>query len=629
MSNEIGWHHPVDESDQWDGFNEPGIETFAGRPIRNLAREVNQNSLDAGESDLVDVRICLHQVDTSTIPNLDEFRATLEACYKVAQKESKKAQVFFHRALNELENTKIYVLEVSDFNTNGMVGPSTYGSPFYAFMKASGQSRKDSDTATGSYGIGKFAPYAASNIRAVFVSTVYQDDQGKYHQLTQGKAILMSHDVNGHRKQGVGFWGIKEKCKPFEGISPSIPEWIIRARAESDMKELKGSKLTILCFEPSKNWEENLAVSVAENFFGAISDRKLRVDINGKYILDQTSIGDFLERSDIRKILEKQKDEPEQFDNTKSYLSALQNKAEVQIEENEMRCLGLCQVRILIGEGLRKKVCILRNGMFITDSLSRLKSFSDFKEFVAVVQCKSTKGNEILRAMEPPRHDDFEPDRLSTPEVRKMGDRALRDLAVWVRDMLKRHAKDPVTEVTEIDELREFFGDEGEDGSGEGTEEINPYGEIIIRAKPIKMKIQSIQIHEEGDGEGAEEGGEGWGGGSGVGGGNGLESKGSGQGGEGGGKKKTLVDINNVRSVPTGENKRIVSFTPVNSGRISLRMLAAGADTDYDLQVLKTDRGTVKNARVEMDVDAGSRVRLDVELNQRVNGAIKVVAYEL
>ncbi len=32
MSN-IGWHHPVDDADQWDGFNDSGIEHFRGNPM--------------------------------------------------------------------------------------------------------------------------------------------------------------------------------------------------------------------------------------------------------------------------------------------------------------------------------------------------------------------------------------------------------------------------------------------------------------------------------------------------------------------------------------------------------------------------------------------------------------------
>ena len=130
---------------------------------------------------------------------------------------------------------------------------------------------------------------------------------------------------------------------------------------------------------------------------------------------------------------------------SKNYLKAFQGSTEVITEETESLHLGFCQVRILIGEGLPKKVCALRNGMFITDGLAGLKSFSDFKEFVAVFHCQSQKGNELLRAMEPPRHDHFEPPLLPTRAEQAKGRAALHDLATWVRDVLKRHAKDPVS----------------------------------------------------------------------------------------------------------------------------------------------------------------------------------------
>lgn len=100
---------------------------------------------------------------------------------------------------------------------------------------------------------------------------------------------------------------------------------------------------------------------------------------------------------------------------------------EVLIEQSEQLHLGLCQLKIIVAEGLPRRVCILRNGMFITDSLTGLKRFSDFKDFVAVFHCQSTKGNELLRAMEPPRHDDFEPARLFTKEEQRKGKKALVD----------------------------------------------------------------------------------------------------------------------------------------------------------------------------------------------------------
>lgn len=466
MSEQVCWHHPSDDADQWDGFNEPGIEHFAGSPILHLAREVNQNALDAKDGGPVKVLMRLHEVETSSIPDLDQLKENFNLCRTAAAQESEKARIFFESAIAELNKKKIHVLEVSDHNTTGMMGPSTNGTPYYAFMKAKGQSRKPSEVSTGSFGIGKFAPYAVSKIRTVFVSTVYQESAGNYQQLTQGKSILMSHDLKKKRRQGAGFWGIKERCQPVFGVSTDVPGWLARAASKSKLSKSKGTKLSILCFDATKNWQEKLAVSVAENFFGAINDGQLEVDVNGKYQLTKDAIPAFFHRNEIRGLVEKEKNEPEHFDNCAKYLLALQEDPEVLVEESETQHLGLCQLRILVREGFPKKVCALRNGMLISDSLSRLKNFSDFKEFVAVVECKTKKGNELLRAMEPPRHDDFEPDRLPTKDEQRKGAQAIRDLSSWIREMLKRHAKDPVSEITALSELKEYFSDESSEGRG-------------------------------------------------------------------------------------------------------------------------------------------------------------------
>lgn len=668
MSVAIGWHHPIDDSDQWDGFNEPGIEHFAGNPVRHLAREVHQNACDALEdgAGAVIVKIRSIEVPTQEIPNIEELKTNIISCAEAAKNESRKSQIFFKNALEELNKNKITVLEISDYNTRGMKGPSTNGTAFYAFMKAKGQSRKESEDAGGSYGIGKFAPYAVSKIRTIFISTIYQDEDRGLKQLTQGKSILMSHDQDGNRKQGVGFWGIKEKCQPVDGIQ-TLPDWLQRESNEITSLS-KGSKLAILCFDAVKNWEEHLAISVAENFFGAIHNGNLRVEIEDKYTLDQTTISEFFDDTAIRKLIEdeKLKGEPEQFDNCKHYLAALKGGTEVIIEQSERPDLGLCQIQILIGEGLPKKVCALRNGMFITDSLNGLKSFSDFKEFVAVFHCENKKGNELLRAMEPPRHDDFEPERLPTKEEQRKGQKALKGLSAWIRDKLKMHAKDPVSEITEIDELKDFFGEEGDSDSGKGVEEINPYGDVIIRGKQIKIKPSyKEQISEEDSGSilsGSEASGnisggneadidETSGGGSsdGNGGGERLGGEGAGYGGEGenngsnstqspgqadntgGTMHKTLVDIDNVRAIISGDSlkTRKVGFTPIKSGNIVVRLKEAGADSDYDISIAECDKGTLKAGGVMLDVQAGVRVVLDIKLNIDFSGALKVVVYEI
>jgi hypothetical protein len=88
----------------------------------------------------------------------------------------------------------------------------------------------------------------------------------------------MSHDVSKERKQGVGFWGVKERCQPVQSNDYKLPDWIQRGAVNLSDEDI-GTKLTILGFDNSAGWEANLAASVAENFFGSISEGKLEVDI--------------------------------------------------------------------------------------------------------------------------------------------------------------------------------------------------------------------------------------------------------------------------------------------------------------------------------------------------------------
>lgn len=622
--NSCSWYFPPDNSGQFDGFNDSGIETFLGNPICHLAREINQNSLDAGNGNIVDVRFMKREIATSEIPNFKELKDSFTSCLEIAEQDGVKTKVFFENALNFLEKPKMSVLEISDYNTTGIQGPCELGKPYFAFMKASGQSRKSSKTATGSFGIGKYAPYAISKLRTIFVSTTYKNDSS-YEQLTQGKAILISHYQNEYLKRGTGFWGIQSKCQPFTGISEDIPDWIQREKSPKK----PGSKITILCFDEQENWREMLAVHIAKNFFGAINDEKLRVEIDGSYILDKSNLRSFFENEDLLSFLEKDKDARSEFEASKNYFKTLQNNPDVETEHTQSQILGLCELKILIGENLPKKVCILRNGMFITENLKGLIRFPDFKDFVAVIQCKNSSGNSLLRAMEPPRHDSFEPERLPELKDKKMGRKALKELSKWVRDKLKKHARDPVSDVTTIDELSEFFGEDIENSSGSGTEELDPFGDIVIKPRAVKQKAgQSAGFGEGLDGDDGD-GQEGGGGADGSGGSEGKGGVGFDERGIGGDSKKALVNLQNVRATITNKKRRNISFTPTITGSIILKAFQVGADTDFNIQVIETTSGTIENGVLKMDVENGSRESITVEFDNEFSGAIKVVAYEI
>jgi uncharacterized membrane protein YgcG len=559
----FGWHFPIDNSEQWDGFNDSGIETFLGDPFDHLGRETTQNVIDVPEGDKpVHLIYKLIEVDTSSIPYVDQLRETFYLCANGAVNEGKKAEIFFSNAQELLSKEKIKVLQVADFNTLGMKGPAENGTPYYAFMKASGQSKKTNETATGSYGIGKFAPYAVSGLRTIFVTTVYEE-RGQFFQLSQGKSILISHERESELRRGVGYCGKVEKCRPVDGAFNNFPKWLLRNSNEAKFKEYKGSTLSILGFDDIKNWEEFIAASIAQNFFGAIAKGTLVVEVNDCYILNQDSIHDFFEKELVREAIKPYKNQPAKFDNCKTYLAAITGDDGIKgfrLEQSEMRQLGSSHLKLLVAENMPKKICVLRNGMFITDNMNKLRRFNDYKDFVGVFECLSTKGNELLRAMEPPRHNEFEPDRLPTREEQAKGRKALNEIAKWIKDILAKNAKDEPSEVTSIDELKSLFGEEGEgEGSGNGeSEEINPFGKVIIQAKPFKISMKTNATSDDKfgvKGKGDNGGGTGGGGGAGTGGGGDRGGRGLMDNGSGSGGNKPSVQLKNVRAIPIGSHR--------------------------------------------------------------------------
>jgi len=647
MPDPIGFEFPGDQAGQWDGFNEPGMEHFSGSPFEHLGREVPQNTIDAIISAPARIYISLDSVPVISIPGIEELKKTIRYCLAGAPNESKKAELFFKNALDLLAKDHVKVLQIADYNTSGVVGPCENGKPFFAMMKATGQSKK-SGTSTGSYGIGKFAPFTVSELRTVFLTTVWNDGN-KFHHYVQGKSILMSHMVGKKIRRGTGFWGVRSGCLPVDSIE-GLPKWLVRADSDKDFTKLSGTTLSILGFAAPKNWQQALATNIAENFFGAICEGSLEVEIQGGPTINKNTLEEIFNDKAMRASVEEQRGEPDKFDNIKSYLRAFTDNLEVKVEETQNFHLGKCRLRILVGEGLPRKVAVLRNGMLITDELSRLKRFGPYKEFVAVLECRNDKGQALLRAMEPPRHDDFEPDRLP-PEQRAAGRVALREIAKWVREMLDRHAKDSVSEVTTLDELADFFGDEEEGGFGKQKDE-NPGGAIVVRQRPVKFKARTatygataiaavLDVDQEEEGEVDLEG---------------FEdnnkfgrkedslSKGDKQSepneGKGNGQrskesnpeklsKKTAaigVMLKDVRAVPIDEFRRRVAFTPTISGTVMVEIQDSGADANYKLDISNASLGVVNSGRIDsLNVKSGARVVIDIELCERFLGTLRVV----
>lgn len=112
----IGFEFPRDDSQQWDGFNEPGIEHFSGSPFRSLGREGTQNAFDAARSAPARIEIRRIDVPTDSVPDISELKKVIKLCAQEALNEGDKAQKFFDEAKTLLAKPKVSVLQFADWN---------------------------------------------------------------------------------------------------------------------------------------------------------------------------------------------------------------------------------------------------------------------------------------------------------------------------------------------------------------------------------------------------------------------------------------------------------------------------------------------------------------------------------
>lgn len=200
--NEIGWSFPPTNGGRVDGFNDPGIATFNGAPLSSLARETIQNSPDArSQLGPVDVSFELFKLGVNDEFGRDELDESIGLCIEEAGRASDgKARNTLENARKILANKEVPVLRISDSKTTGLQGDL-----WKALVKMQGLSQKGSETAGGSHGVGKYAPFAVSPLRTVFYWSCFEED-GKKIERFQGKAVLMSHESDAGETQGTGFY---------------------------------------------------------------------------------------------------------------------------------------------------------------------------------------------------------------------------------------------------------------------------------------------------------------------------------------------------------------------------------------------------------------------------------------
>lgn len=396
------------------GLNDAGVENFQGDVNVHLSRECGQNTGDAPGVGVETVRLEFQRISVpaSDIPAFDNLRGTLNACLAKWGHDS-KAREFFESAIDAASVNSIPVLRVSDYGTTGLTGSDTdERSRWFALVKSQGVSVKDA-IAGGSFGIGKSSPFAASRVRTVFYGT--RTESGEV--ALQGVSRLVTHKrSDGRLTQGVGFIGSYD-ADGGEGGEP-----VFRAqRRETDIPPLfrrtePGTDIWIIGYRDSQGWEDALTKSILTNFWPAIHQGSIEFRVANQLI----------SRGNLEHLIT-QHSGTEDFEAHHYYRTILG-----QPITSRLRSVGDCELYLSTGDAaLPKKVCMARqSGMRIYDYQPRACRVP----FSGLFICKDRSGNTLLRSMEPPKHDTWDPKRIEG----NIGKAALDEIKLWIREEVKK-----------------------------------------------------------------------------------------------------------------------------------------------------------------------------------------------
>ncbi|MFM5802810.1 hypothetical protein ACET6H_08635 [Aeromonas veronii] len=618
------------EAGEEEGLSDAGIETFRDDPYASCAREAGQNSRDAGlDGKPVRMTFDLQQEDIANIPFHASLARALNCCSSQAHAEKEKE--FFKNACAVMSRDTLPILIISDFNTKGLIGPpEKSGTAFHSLLKSSGVSKKDSETSGGSYGIGKNANFAVSDLQTVMYSTLYIGEDAEHHFAAQGKVKLVSH-IDEHKvyRRATGYWGFSDNFRAITNAS-QVPQWMQRLDV--------GTSIFCVGFRESKDWAERMTFSLVSNFFVAIQNEDMEFEVDsGKIKINSNTLEKLMSQQDIKDTAERSGHYSE-LEFARQLHRCLVSEAATE-EIIDIPNLGKMKIRILTEVGMPRRVGFVRNGMLITDNLRNfghvLARFNG-ADFIALVEPNDDSASRVLKKLENPAHNAFSAERISDPEGRRVTEQAMRKLGAKLRDMIKSRTSTPAQDSLTLDELGEYFSYEDKsntksDSSSDSASEKNPemytYSAVLVQTR--KNSTTGRNINEGGQSSGHNEQ-------------NKAKSR-NGRSYQPETKKTGDTSSSNVRTIfnlPDVRNRiiqdsrgkaksRTLYFSAPFTGTIALTLQATGVNTPENLHPIRANGALLKNEMLFLDIQEGKRNTLTIELDEPYDGPIEVYAREI
>lgn len=477
MFNEKKWHFVSNLNATDDGLNDAGIETFTADSIKSMIREVIQNSMDQHVKGLrkpVIVEIDQFVIAPSEFPCQAQFERILHKC--IESNEGDKEVVEFFKQAVEIMNEPIRVLRISDYNTTGLVGAENgqRGTPWHSLVKSKGSSNKNI-TSGGSFGIGKSAPFACSDLRTVFYSSKVEEIFSYI-----GVSRLTSFQEEGCTTIGTGFYSeTSELLAILEKFHLGEFE-----RTEN------GTDIFILGFEKEDNLLQIIKEAVLSNFFISIWNEKLEVKFEN-LIMNKATLGQHIASLDEKAFfdvrnyykmlnLAKVNDKSVQ----KIDLISKEYGAKYNIQDNEATLL------LMKGEDLNRRILMTRQaGM----SLFEQGNISGNISFTGILLITGNTMNELFKAMEMPAHDAWQPKRCKVNKEKYI--KAYEELRKYLRKKVKENFGETNEDTIIAYGMEEFFREANGEGErievsvldGKVKSEVHKQGKRTRKIKEVKV----------------------------------------------------------------------------------------------------------------------------------------------
>ena len=459
----IKWSFISNQHGEIKGINDSGVATFRGTPLKSLAREICQNSLDAFvDENPVVVEFHSFDIPVECIPGTEELKdAFVRAKEYWGGQKTSQTRDFFDIALKEYENGKISVLRISDFNTKGLCGSRELKDTDWTNLtKSSGVSDKHG-TAGGSYGIGKYATFACSKFSTVFYSTYDINNEQAYQGISR---IVTFTREDGEDTTGLGFFGEDQNKPVFEqlNLDPNF----------SRKLEQYGTDIYVMAYaQAQSDWKREIILSILDSFLVAFWKNKLKVIIEDVEISKDT----------LASLMNEYKDSVDGY--VYSYYQVLTSEKTNWIEETNFYGMGCIKFGVLLmeDEAARRVAMVRQTGMKIKDQ----GSISGFIPFMGVMLIEGDEINNKLRLIENPQHTEWEPQRSSNEQQARILIKALND---YMKQKVNEFASQGSALEIDAAGLGDLLPDNAEVDSEKTKEENVSNATEVIESRVIRQK---------------------------------------------------------------------------------------------------------------------------------------------